>query len=165
MVFDLLDFLADHPEIEDRIAMLDNYNIWEAPRLFHGIDATIMMSDRGKEASATGFMKAQVNGGLVIASPDGAIPESVILSGREKDGQIPNGFEIKYKGESPTPETFLNAVEEFSSSFYDVKKRASMIRSAISMTAMVSVDKAAGEMLELFNSLDQVQDEKQKNQV
>ena len=153
MVFNLLDFLGEHSDIEDRVAMLDNYNVWEAPRLFHGIDATIMMSDQGKEASATGFMKAQLNGGLVIATADGAIPESVIFHGEEKNNEIPNGFKIDYRNGSPTPETFLAAIEGFAKIFNDEKKYTAMVRSAIGMTGRVSVDTCAQGMRNLFDSM------------
>lgn len=158
VVFNLLDFLAEHPDVEDRIAMLDNYNIWEAPRLFRGIDATIMMSDQGKEASATGFMKAQVNGGLVIATSDGAIPESVFFYEDENNGNVlhngkSNGFRIAYHNGSPTPETFLNAIESFAEIYADKKKRALMIRAAVAMAPRVSIEKCVKEMLDLFNSM------------
>lgn len=153
VLFDLLDCLSAYPDVENHIAMLDNYNVWEAPRLFHGIDATIMMSDKGKEASATGFMKAQVNGGLVIASPDGAIPESVIFYGTSaRHEQAPNGFEIQYVNNSPTPETFLEAIESFARVYANEKERAAMIRSAIAMVPQVSIRKTVSEMLDLFNT-------------
>lgn len=153
VVFKLLDFLTEHPDIENRIVVLDNYNVWEAPKLFYGVDATIMMSDQGKEASATGFMKAQLNGGMVIASPDGAIPESVIFSGSGSADKSPNGFEIKYNKGHPTPDTFLDAIEACADVYADDKKRAAMIRSAVSMTSRISVDKTTQEMLKLFESL------------
>ncbi|MFH1379386.1 MAG: glycogen/starch/alpha-glucan phosphorylase [bacterium] len=153
VVFKLLDFLAEHPDIENRIVFLDNYNVWEAPKLFVGIDATIMMSDKGKEASATGFMKAQLNGGMVIASPDGAIPESVIFSNGHNNDISPNGFEIKYIGGHPTPDTFLDAIEGCANVYADDTKRAAMMRSAIAMTNQISIAKTTGEMIKLFESL------------
>jgi glucan phosphorylase len=153
MMFTLLDFLAERPEMEKRIAIVDNYNVWEAPLLFHGVDATIMMSDLGKEASATGFMKAQVNGGLVLATADGAIPESVIFYGKEADGRQPNGFEIKYINGSPTPESFLDAIEAFSNIYNDKKKHGQMIRAAIDMLPQVNVERTIRETMDLINSL------------
>src|SRR6185295_7242756 len=103
MVYNLLDLISQDHQLQERIVLLDNFNVWMAPRLFQGADAAIMLADDGREASATGFMKAQVNGDLVIATDDGAIPESVIFQGREKSGQalpagrqVPNGFEVPY---------------------------------------------------------------------
>ncbi|MBD3271943.1 MAG: hypothetical protein GF384_05345 [Elusimicrobia bacterium] len=150
VVFELLDILNEHDDIGNRITMLDNYNIWEAPNLFRGIDATIMMSDQGKEASATGFMKAQVNGGLVIATRDGAIPETVLFQGGS-DHRQSNGFEIAYVNGSPSPETFLKAIELFSQTYKDPAARVRMMRSSISMAPRISVERTAREMVALFN--------------
>ncbi len=80
IIFDLLDNIAMYPRLEEQIIMLDNYNVWEASKMFFAADASIMISDAGREASATGFMKAQLNGAMIIACNDGAIPESVIFA-------------------------------------------------------------------------------------
>src|SRR5439155_5568490 len=103
MIYNLLDLISVDPQLKERIVFLDNFNVWMAPRLFHGADAVIMLADDGREASATGFMKAQLNGDLIIATDDGAIPESVIFQGKEKAGQAANGYEVPYAHGQPTP--------------------------------------------------------------
>ena len=102
MVYDLLDRLGTTPVLRERIVFLDNFNVWMAPRLFWGADAAVMLADDGREASATGFMKAQMNGDLIIATDDGAIPESVTFQ--------ENGFQVPYVGSHPTAEGLLNAL-------------------------------------------------------
>src|SRR5262249_46291821 len=109
MIYNLLDVISQDRQLQERIVFLDNFNVWLAPRLFWGADAAIMLADDGREASATGFMKAQVNGGLVIATDDGAIPESVIFQGREKQGQLANGFEVAYVNGNPKADGLLKA--------------------------------------------------------
>src|SRR6185295_8272080 len=104
MVYNLLDLISQDPLLQERVVLLDNFNVWMAPRVFQGADAAIMLADDGREASATGFMKAQVNGDLTIACDDGAIPESVIFAGKEKQGQSPNGFEVPYVNGYPSAE-------------------------------------------------------------
>ena len=56
VVFELLDLVTRDQDLKDRVIVLDNYNIWDAPKLFSGVDASIMLADDGREASATGFM-------------------------------------------------------------------------------------------------------------
>ncbi|MBI3013052.1 MAG: glycogen/starch/alpha-glucan phosphorylase, partial [Elusimicrobia bacterium] len=106
VMFELLDLVTRDPILKYHVLILDNYNIWEAPKLFHGVDATIMLADDGREASATGFMKAQVNGAMVIACHDGAVPESVFFKGKNPpDKQLQeNGFEVPYHHGQPQPE-------------------------------------------------------------
>src|SRR5258706_6873058 len=96
MIYNLLDLISQDSQLKERIVLLDNFNVWMAPKLFQGADAAIMLADDGREASATGFMKAQINGELILATDDGAIPESVTFQGREKSGQTANGFEVPY---------------------------------------------------------------------
>jgi hypothetical protein len=92
MVYGLVEFLNRDEELGERVIFLHNYNVWEAPRLFHGTDGSVMLSDDGREASATGFMKAQMNGGAVIANPDGAVPEFVFLREPFHLAGKPNGY-------------------------------------------------------------------------
>ena len=60
------DWLKDQPDLldklRDRVIFFENYNIYEAPFLFQGADGVFMLSDKNKEAAATGFMKGQMNG-------------------------------------------------------------------------------------------------------
>lgn len=145
VVFHLLDLVGRDPEIKDRVMVLDNYNIWEAPNLFHGADATIMLADDGREASATGFMKAQLNGALVIASNDGAIPESVVFGA--------NGIEVPYVNGQPEPAGLLHAFEELDAIYKNPKQRAQAIRSALSSENQVSMDRVARQMLEYYQKI------------
>jgi glucan phosphorylase len=150
MVYRLVDFLNGDAELGDRVVFLQNYNVWDAPRIFHGADAAIMLSDDGREASATGFMKAQMNGGVVIANMDGAVPEFVF----DENGARPqNGFSVGYRDGQPDPESFLKALETFSAAYADPVRRAALIRSAVAVTGDVNVDRTAREMIEYFESL------------
>ena len=128
MIYNLLDLISLDPQLKERIVFLDNFNVWMAPRLFHGADAVIMLADDGREASATGFMKSQVNGGLVIATDDGAIPESVIFQGREKSDQTANGFEVPYVQGHPRADGLLRAFKQFQQILQDPPKHAAMVR-------------------------------------
>jgi glucan phosphorylase len=145
MIYNLLDLISLDPLLKERIVFLDNFNVWMAPRLFRGADAVIMLADDGREASATGFMKAQVNGGLVIATDDGAIPESVIFQGREKVGQTPNGFEVPYAQGHPQADGLFRAFKQFQQSLQDPARHAAMVRAAFAAEPQVSVRRTVQE--------------------
>lgn len=153
MVYGLVEFLNRDEELGERVIFLHNYNVWEAPRLFYGADGSIMLSDDGREASATGFMKAQMNGAAVIANPDGAVPEFVFIEGETPKGQQPNGFGVSYSNGQPDPDSFLKALHDFSAAFYDPPRRAALIRGALAVTPEVSVDRTAREMAAYFESI------------
>lgn len=153
VVFDLLDLIQKYPETERLLILLDNFNVWEAPRLYKGIDAAVMISNKGREAAATGFMKAQLNGAMVIATEDGAIPESVFFYNRVPQGVASNGFLVEYFNGSPTPESLLKALEEFHRVYNDPKERIKMMRSALAQSAQVDVRRTAKEMLELYKQI------------
>jgi glucan phosphorylase len=148
VMFDLLDHTTRDSELRDRVIVLDNYNIWDAPKLFQGVDATIMLADDGREASATGFMKAQANGALVLACHDGAIPESVFYEGPEA-----NGFLVPYVDGQPRPEGLLNAFESLARAYANPEVRARMSRAAFAACGQISIDRTAKEMIELYASL------------
>ncbi|MFC2149789.1 glycogen/starch/alpha-glucan phosphorylase [Candidatus Auribacterota bacterium] len=150
LVFDLLDLIQKDSELEKRIIIIDNFNIWEAPKIFPGVDAAIMVSDAGKEAAATGFMKAQLNGAMIIATPDGAVPESVFYYGEEENA---NGFEVAYHNNCPTPESLLDALEEFKEVYDDPTERAGCIRNALKQYTNIDVRRTAREMIGFFDGL------------
>ena len=153
LVFELLDVIQKYPELEGRVIILDNFNIWEAPKIFPGIDAAIMISDRGKEAAATGFMKAQMNGAMIIATPDGAVPESVNYYDPDDTQKNANGFEVTYFDDSPTPESLLHALTEFKFVYDDQSLRASFIKNALAQHNKIDVRKVAKEMLEFCDKV------------
>ena len=155
VIFSLLDLVTREADLKDRVIVLDNYNIWDAPRIFHGVDATIMLADDGREASATGFMKAQVNGAMVIASNDGAIPESVFFKrkGREGAGGSENGFHVPYVNGQPRPEHLMQAFDDLDAVYKDPKTRARMIRASFEAENLVNIDRTAREMVELYARL------------
>ena len=157
MVYDLLDRLSTTPALRERIVFLDNFNVWMAPRLFQGADAAIMLADDGREASATGFMKAQMNGDLIIATDDGAIPESVTFFGQEKAGETANGLHVPYVGPYPTAEGLLNALTALAQVVKDPERRATMVRSALAEEKQVSVERTAQEMRRFYEQLDAAQ--------
>jgi glucan phosphorylase len=151
IVYDLLDFLEKDKAVAARIVFIDNYNIWEAPLLFQGADASIMLADDTREASATGFMKAQMNGASVIATSDGAIPEFVRFS---SDGNnSANGFSIPYLHGEPTPQNLLEALEAFDGAYRDPKRQAAMMRAALLVTPQVDSDRTAQEMKQLYEQV------------
>jgi starch phosphorylase len=149
MIYNLLDLISQDPMLQERIVLLDNFNVWLAPRLFRGADAAIMLADDGREASATGFMKAQMNGGLILATDDGAIPESVVFLGREKQGQAPNGFEVPYVNGHPKVEGLLRAFKQLK----DPTQHAAMVRSALAMETQIGVQRTVKETLAYYNRI------------
>jgi glucan phosphorylase len=153
MVYGLVEFLNRDEELGERVVFLHNFNIWEAPRLFYGTDGAVMLSDDGREASATGFMKAQMNGAAVIANPDGAVPEFVFAEGNTPKGKLFNGYSVSYSNGQPDPDSFLKALKEFSTAIQTPARRAALIRGAIAATPQVSVDRTAREMAAYFETL------------
>jgi glucan phosphorylase len=151
MVYELVEDLNHDEALGERVVFLNNYNVWEAPRLFHGADASIMLSDDGREASATGFMKAQMNGAAVIANPDGAVPESVFDAA--SDAARANGFTVTYTHGQPDVDSFLTALEKFSAAYQDPTQRARLIRASLAVTPQVSVERTAREMEAFFSRL------------
>ncbi len=150
MIYNLLDLISLDPQLQERIVFLDNFNVWMAPRLFHGADGVIMLADDGREASATGFMKSQVNGGLVIATDDGAVPESVIFQGREEPGQAANGFEVPYTQGHPRADGLFRAFKQFQQILQDPPKHAAMVRSALAAEQQVSMVRTVQETKKFY---------------
>jgi len=153
VVFELLDIIQKYPELEDSLILLDNFNVWEAPRLYRGVDAAIMISDIGREASATGFMKAQLNGGMIIATEDGAVPESVYFYSKTPDRVQPNGFLVEYHHGHPTADGLLNALTEFKKAYDNPEVRVKMMRVALGQSHKIDVSRTAKEILALYNKL------------
>jgi len=147
------------PRLAGRLIFFDNHNVWEAPHLFQGADFSIMLADQNREASATGFQKAQMNGGLIVASEDGAVSESVTFyDGANED--VANGFNVPYDAEgSPTAQGLLGALEQLSQVFQDKATRGKMIRNALHQSPRVSVERTAQEMLRLFGYVLKVSEE------
>jgi hypothetical protein len=146
--------------LQERIVLLDNFNVWMAPRLFQGADAAIMLADDGREASATGFMKAQLNGGLMIATDDGAIPESVIFQGYEKTGpdlpagrQAANGFEVPYFHGHPRADGLMRAFKQLHQILLDPALHAAMVRSALTAETQVTIRRTLQETLAFYNRI------------
>lgn len=148
IVYDLLEIMQKDKAIESQVLFVDNFNVWEAPLLFQGADAAIMMADDTREASATGFMKAQMNAGAVIATEDGAIPEFVAFSGAQQ-----NGFLVPYVNHEPTPAGFLEALEAFTSAYKDTGRRIKIMRAALAATAKVDVARTVRDTKEFYEKL------------
>lgn len=158
IVYDLLDIFAHDKDLESRIVFLDNFNVWEAPHMYRGADATVMMADDTREASATGFMKAQMNGAAVLATADGAIPEFVKFAGDRPSGNGSeavefNGFLIPYVHGEPTTTGLLEAFEAFDFTFRNARTVAAVMRNAIAVTADVSLHRTSNEMFRLYDSV------------
>jgi glucan phosphorylase len=148
MVYNLVESLNQDETLSERIVFLHNYNVWEAPRLFHGGDASIMLSDDGREASATGFMKAQLNGGAIIANPDGAVPESVVFYAPGEEGV--NGFGVSYQNGEPDAQSFLAALADFKAVHQNPARRAALIRAALAAAGQVDVGRTVRETLPFY---------------
>jgi starch phosphorylase len=153
LIYNLLDLISQDHILQERIVMLDNFNVWMAPHLFQGADAAIMLADDGREASATGFMKAQLNGDLIIAAEDGAIAESAIFAGKEKPGQTPNGFEVHYVHGHPTVEDLLRAFESLHQVLQNSTQHAAIVRSALAAESQVSIDRTVQETLQFYQQI------------
>lgn len=151
IVYDLLDLVEKNEVLRDRIIFVDNFNIWEAPLLYQGADASIMMADDTREASATGFMKAQMNGAAVLATSDGAVPEFVFFEGGDAAKQ--NGFLIPYQQGEPTPNGLLDAMVAFNQAMSSPREHARLIRAALAVVPAVDVRRTTREMKSFFESL------------
>lgn len=150
IVYELLDLLEKDHELQERIISVDNFNIWEAPTLYRGVDGAIMLADDTREASATGFMKAQMNGAAILATADGAIPEFVYFQGQESDEKRVNGFHIPYVNGEPTVLGLLEALEKFNAAMQSPTSRVSLMRAAIAVTENVSVARTVNDMTCLY---------------
>ncbi len=153
LVYNLLDSISVDPVLKERIIILDNFNVWMAPRIFEGCDAAVMLADDGREAAATGFMKAQLNADLVIAASDGAIPESVIFKGQEKDGQIPNGFDVPYINGHPTAEGLLRAFKALNHVLQNPAQHVAMKRAALAAQSQVSIERTVKETIAFYQRI------------
>jgi glycosyltransferase involved in cell wall biosynthesis len=164
IVFDMLDLMAKDKEVEKRVVFVDNFNVWEAPILFQGCDGTVMMADDTREASATGFMKAQMNGAAVVATNDGAVPEFVLfqnnmaddetLAGQDApDAKSVNGFKVPYVRHEPTPVGLLEALEAFDKTFKDSAQAIKLIRAAFDVTPYVDVARTVKETIVFYEQV------------
>ncbi len=151
IVYDLLDLVEKDPKLQERVIFLDNFNIWEAPLLFHGADATIMMADDTREASATGFMKGQMNGAAIIATPDGAVPEFVHFEDQAEGKK--NGFIVPYVKGEPTSRGLLEAFEQFSRALDNPAEHAALIRAALAVTPEVDVARTSAQMKDFYEKI------------
>jgi glucan phosphorylase len=148
IVYELLDMLEKDAPLQQRVVPVDNFNVWEAPLLFQGTDAAIMLADDTREASATGFMKAQMNGAAIIATADGAVPEFVFQP--DNLNSPFNGFNVPYVNGEPTSSGFLEALEQFDRAFDDPKTVAMVMRSALFLTEKLSTHRTVEEMKNLY---------------
>ncbi len=151
------------PRLKDFVVFFDNYNTWEAKRLMQGVDFSTMLADDGYEASATGFQKALSNGALIIASRDGAVPESVVFYEPNSDENEANGFEVPYVSQfnpengawkmGPTPQGLLHAFSSFRHVFNEKETLGRMVRNAFNLSPRVDVTRTAIDMLTFFEDV------------
>lgn len=144
IVYDLLEILSKDDALQKRVIPVDNFNVWEAPLLFKGTDGAIMLADDTREASATGFMKAQMNGAAILATSDGAVPEFVDST---------NGFDIPYIKGEPTPQGLLNAFVQFDAALSMPENRLAIIKAALAETPNVSVERTVNETIQLYQDV------------
>ncbi len=153
IVYDLLDILEKDPGLQNRIVTIDNFNVWDAPTIYQGVDGTIMLADDTREASATGFMKAQMNGAAVLATADGAVPEFVFFEGIEKEADHVNGFYIPYVKGEPTALGLLEALEAFNRKMSDTSAAVKIVRAAIAVTSQVDVRRTVADTKHIYESV------------
>jgi len=156
----LQEAFVQEPLLRERLVFLTNYNIWEAPHLFHGQNFSVMLANDGREASATGFQKAQMNGGLIIASSDGAVPESVSFFKEGEPLGDANGFDVPYENfphanekRQPTARGLLEALKSFRKVYNDKVLYGQMVRNAMSKTSFVDVMRTAKDQLKFIDSV------------
>ncbi len=141
--------LSIHPELKKNVFILPEdeeragYNIADAPILFQGLDATIMLSTEKKEAGPTSPSKGLVNGAAMIASKSGVIREILKVF---KDSSGGNGFEVPYSDNSygigekePTPDGLFEAFREFSEVYRDNANYRTLVYESIK-TGMLKCD-------------------------
>ncbi|MBN1587626.1 MAG: glycogen/starch/alpha-glucan phosphorylase, partial [Candidatus Omnitrophica bacterium] len=168
--------LTQDERLRKQIKFFDNFNIAEAPELFRGTNVSVMLADDGREASATGFLKALMNGALIIASWDGAVPEFCIPYDPERQnfGEA-NAFNVPYERNREDPNQpdrpyaggFLAALEQFADVYRNHRADGgyvSMMRNALRETPRVSVEQTAKKMWVLFAELIQEQEERRRMQ-
>jgi glucan phosphorylase len=155
IVYDLLDLIEKNPLLQKRVAIVDNFNVWEAPLLFKGTDGAVMLADDTREASATGFMKAQMNGAAILATADGAVPEFVHFNTAQE-----NGFNIPYIKGEPTPQGLLDAFVKFDQALSNRESRVAIIKAALAETDKVSVTRTVNEMRALYEEILQIENVK-----
>jgi glucan phosphorylase len=152
------------PVLQQRVIFFENYNRREAPRLFQGADISMMLAFDGFEAAATGFQKGQMNGCAIIATSDGAVPESVIFYDEKANNlDEANGFCVPYDATAsadgrevgaPSKEGLMQAFAQCSAAYHDDAVRVKFINNALRETPHVHVDRTAADMLKLFRTQD-----------
>jgi glucan phosphorylase len=152
IVYDLIELLQKDNELAKRIVTVNNFNVWEARMLYQGVDGSIMLADDTREASATGFMKAQMNGAAVLATSDGAIPEFVRYRGHSPDKDV-NGFFIPYVNGEPTAEGLLKAFDEFAQAMHNPVSAVRMMRAALAVTKDVSVTRTVIDVKQIYDRI------------
>lgn len=106
--------LAEEYQLQDQVAVFENYNIGDAPIIMQGIDFTVMLSQKGKEASATTPQKVASNTGAIIAVPDGIChPDEHFLEEFNLETGKGNGFIVEYdEWGIPKAESLLQCLEK-----------------------------------------------------
>lgn len=152
IVYDLIELLQRDTELAKRIITVNNFNVWEARQIYQGVDGSIMLADDTREASATGFMKAQMNGAGILATSDGAVPEFVRFNGHASENDV-NGFFIPYVDGEPTAEGLLKAFEDFSQVMHRPASAAKLMRAAIAVTPEVSVTRTVIDVKKIYDRI------------
>ena len=62
---------SSHPDLRDRIAFLENYDLYTSKLMVQGVDLWLTTTHRTLEASGIGGQKVAINGGLNLAIRDG----------------------------------------------------------------------------------------------
>jgi len=106
--------LAEEHQLQGQVAVFENYNISDAPIIMQGIDFTVMLSQKGKEASATTPQKVASNAGAIIAVPDGIChPDEHFLEEFNPETGKGNGFIVEYdEWGIPKAESLLQCLEK-----------------------------------------------------
>lgn len=140
----------NYPDLADRVVFITNFNVWEAPLLYQGTDITIMISDDTFEASATGFMKALMNGAVAVATSDGAVPEFVQFKNHNSDPDRTNGFLIPYFDGKPHQDGLIKALQACIARLNEPTERARHIRASLAQTGNLDIARTVRDMQDLY---------------
>lgn len=81
---------CQHPAIRDRVAFIEDYDLFTAQKLVHGVDVWLNTPQRPQEASGISGQKVSLNGGINCSVLDGWWCEGY----QAKDGKGYNGWAI-----------------------------------------------------------------------
>ncbi|OGX11545.1 MAG: hypothetical protein A2351_05480 [Omnitrophica bacterium RIFOXYB12_FULL_50_7] len=153
--------------LEKQMLPIENYNIQDAPVIFQGVAATVMLSNEFLEASATSMMKGMTNMAALIGVWGGAMPELFTifskianrildvfkdkvthdeLVAKQKAGawQILNGFLVEYDHEEnrrPFADSLVKALTDLQERYQDPARRRELQFAVLESSPKVDMER------------------------